>query len=151
MEEIFSAHDANDLRAQWAQIQTEADEARYLERSLRALGRWQRGESEAARAAAHLDNLASGFLALESCPDSIALAAFLFGEGQLRGAGASDYYNPLNSNLTHVLESGAGLPITLACIFILVGRARRLAHRGLQLSRPFSGARWAPPHRFRSV
>ena len=121
LNEIFSAGDERSLRAHWAQLQSETDEARYLEQSLRALGRWQRGEREAARAAQQLDDLAQAFLALESCPDAVALAAFLFGENGLRGAGVDDYYNPLNSNLTHVLQSGAGLPITLACIFILVG------------------------------
>ena len=121
LEEIFSERDERALRAQWAQLQSERDEARYLEQSLRALGRWQRGERDAARAAALLDDLARAFLALESCPDAVALAAFLFGEDGLRGAGADDYYHPLNSNLTHVLQNGAGLPITLACIFILVG------------------------------
>ena len=121
LEEIFSSRDEDSLRAQWAHIQAETDETLYLEQSLRALGRWQRGESDAARASASLDDLARTFLALESCPDSVALAAFLFRDGGLRGVSADDYYNPLNSNLTHVLESGAGLPITLSCIFILVG------------------------------
>ncbi len=119
--EIFSAHDESSLRAQWAQLQDETDEALYLESSLRALGRWQRGESDAARAAAMLDDLADTFLTLESCPDSVALATFLFDQNGLRGASADHYYNPLNSNLTHVLENGGGLPITLACIFMLVG------------------------------
>ena len=128
LEEIFSSRDERTLRAQWARLQSEADEAIYLEQSLLILGRWQLGEREAARAAGLLDDLAGAFLSLEPCPDSVALSAFLFDQGGLRGATASDYYNPLNSNLTHVLESGAGLPITLACVFILVG-----ARVGLQI------------------
>ncbi len=121
LEDIFSSRDERSLRAQWARLQAEPDEALYLEKCLLALGRWQCGETEAARAGDLLDDLAGAFLALEPCPDSVALAAFLFEDGGLRGAGAENYYNPLNSNLTHVLQSGAGLPITLACIFILVG------------------------------
>ncbi len=121
LSEIFSARDEGSLRAHWAQLQNETDEAIYLQGSLRALGRWQCGESDAARAAELLDDLAATFLTLESCPDSVALATFLFDQNGLRGASASDYYNPLNSNLTYVLENGSGLPITLACIFILVG------------------------------
>ena len=128
LEEIFSSRDERALCAQWARLQSEADEATYLEQSLLILGNWQSGGREAARAAGLLDDLAGAFLALEPCPDSIALSAFLFDEGALRGAAANDYYNPLNSNLTHVLESGAGLPITLACVFILVG-----ARVGLQI------------------
>ena len=121
LSEILSVGDENSLRAQWARMQNETDEAVYLEGCLRILGRWQRGESEARRAAELLDDLADTFLVLESCPDSVALATFLFDKNGLRGASAGDYYNPLNSNLTHVLENGVGLPITLACVFILVG------------------------------
>ena len=128
LEDIFSSRDERSLRAQWARLQSETDETLYLEQSLLALGRWQVGEIEAARAGDLMDDLAGAFLALEPCPDSVALAAFLFDEGHLHGAPASDYYHPLNSNLSHVLQSGAGLPITLACVFILVG-----ARVGLQI------------------
>ena len=128
LEEIFSARNERALFAQWTRLQSERDEATYLEKCLLALGRWQTGESDAARAPELLDDLAGAFLALEPCPDAVALSAFLFDEHGLRGAPAHDYYNPLNSNLTHVLRNGAGLPITLASIFILVG-----ARVGLQI------------------
>ncbi len=128
LEDIFSSRDERSLRAQWARLQGEDDEALYLEKCLLALGRWQVGEAQAARAGDLLDDLAGGFLALEPCPDAVALATFLFDECGLRGAAPQDYYNPLNSNLTHVLQSGAGLPIALASVFILVG-----ARVGLQI------------------
>ena len=128
LEDIFSSRDERSLRAQWARLQSEDDEALYLEKALLALGRWQIGETQAARAGDLLDDLAGAFLALEPCPDAVALAAYLFDERDLRGAPPGDYYHPLNSNLTHVLQNGAGLPITLACIFILVG-----ARVGLQI------------------
>lgn len=128
LEELFSSRNTRALQAQWARLQSERDEAVYLEKSLFALGCWQLGASAATRAASLLDDLAGAFLALEPCPDSVALAAFLFDENGLRGAPAGDYYNPLNSNLTYALEQGNGLPITLACIFILVG-----ARVGLQI------------------
>ena len=137
LEDIFSARDERSLRAQWARLQSETDEALYLEKCLLALGRWQIGESEAARAGDLLDDLAGGFLALEPCPDAVALSAFLFGECGLRGAAPGDYYDPLNSNLTHVLQSGAGLPITLACIFILVGARVGLQIEGCNFSGHF--------------
>ncbi len=128
LEDIFSARDERSLRAQWARLQGESDEALYLEKCLLALGRWQIGETRAARTGDLLDDLAGAFLALEPCPDAVTLATFLFDECGLRGASPNDYYDPLNSNLTHVLQSGAGLPITLACVFILVG-----ARVGLQI------------------
>ena len=128
LEDIFSSRDERSLRAQWARLQSERDEALYLEKCLLALGRWQIGEAEAARAGDLLNDLAGAFLALEPCPDAVALATFLFDECGLHGAPPGDYYNPLNSNLTHVLQSSAGLPITLASVFILVG-----ARVGLQI------------------
>ena len=109
------------LRAQWARLQSESDETTYLEECLLALDRWQNGGAPARRASDLLDDLAGEFLALEPCPDAVALSQFLFEQRGLRGAAPDDYYNPLNSNLTYALENGVGLPITLACIFILVG------------------------------
>ena len=121
LEDVFAAHDDRSLRAQWARMQGERDERTYLENCLLALDRWQNGEAPTRRASDWLDDLAGEFLALEPCPDAVALAHFLFEERGLRGASTDDYYNPLNSNLNYALENGVGLPITLACIFILVG------------------------------
>jgi len=53
-------------------------------------------------------------------PDFRSLAAFLFGSGQFSGA-RDRYYHPDSSNLAAVLQTGEGNPISLACIFILVG------------------------------
>ena len=50
--------------------------------------------------------------------------AWLFGELGLRGNQA-DYYNPANSCLNRVLETGLGIPITLSVVYIEI--ARRLA------------------------
>lgn len=121
LEEILNANDDRLLSVRWARLGSERDETTYLENSLWALGAWQVGEADARRARELLDDLAGEFLALEPCPDSVGLAQFLFEQRELRGAPANDYYNPLNSNLTYALENGVGLPITLACIFILVG------------------------------
>jgi len=49
------------------------------------------------------------------------LSAFLSEEVGLRGNG-EDYYDPRNSFLNEVLERGLGIPITLALVYIEVGR-----------------------------
>jgi regulator of sirC expression with transglutaminase-like and TPR domain len=49
------------------------------------------------------------------------LADFLSGEIGLRG-NAEDYYDPRNSFLNEVLERGLGIPITLALVYMEVGR-----------------------------
>ncbi len=49
------------------------------------------------------------------------LAGFLSDEIGLRG-NADDYYDPRNSYLNEVMDRGLGIPITLALIYIEVGR-----------------------------
>jgi regulator of sirC expression with transglutaminase-like and TPR domain len=49
------------------------------------------------------------------------LASFLTGEVGLRG-NAEEYYDPRNSYLNEVLARGLGIPITLALVYIEVGR-----------------------------
>ena len=48
------------------------------------------------------------------------MADFLFTERGLRGAD-SEFYDPGNSDLVQVIEKGRGIPITVACVFMLVG------------------------------
>lgn len=83
-----------------------------------------------------LDQLAAeARAALGVCPDGVAFARYLFHDRGFAGA-REDYYAPHNSDLLHVLESRRGLPISLACIYILV------AHR---LGIPAEGINW-PGH-----
>lgn len=49
------------------------------------------------------------------------LSHYLFEEEGFRG-NSGDYYNPCNSYLNDVLDSRQGIPITLAIVFIAVGR-----------------------------
>jgi regulator of sirC expression with transglutaminase-like and TPR domain len=62
---------------------------------------------------------------LESVPGDLdrveRLAGFLADEVGLRG-NAEDYYDPRNSLLNEVLGRGLGIPITLALVYIEVGR-----------------------------
>ncbi len=108
------------LWAQWRELRFERDETTFLERSLWALSSWLRGESSRERGAELLDQLAGDFRASGE-DDAPALARFLFASGEMRGAPASEFYGPRNSDLLFALERGVGLPITLACVFILVG------------------------------
>lgn len=81
------------------------------------------------------------------------LAAFLHQEIGLRG-NAEDYYDPRNSLLNEVLARGLGIPITLALVYMEVGRRvdvplqgvgfpghflLRHAHDGRLLFDPFDG------------
>ena len=68
-----------------------------------------------------LDELAEEYRRSDELADSFRLAKFLFQEMDFQGS-RSDYYNPANSNLVHVIEHRQGIPISLACIYMLVGR-----------------------------
>lgn len=78
-----------------------------------------------ARLSQELDRLAEGY----SGPrEAEALARHLFTD---RVVGDSvDYYLPLNSSLLHVLARGRGNPISLCCVFMLVGHRLGLSIEG---------------------
>lgn len=116
------APDADEeLRTDWEALQATSGEEFFLEQALLLLARWQ-GNADAMEQGPHLLNsLASEYLEMGK-GGSGDLAGFLFGSGRFRGAPPDDYYNPLNSNLLYMMETGFGLPISLTALFILVGR-----------------------------
>jgi hypothetical protein len=67
-----------------------------------------------------LDGLARDYLAAPGAPSPSSLAAYLFVERGFCGADV-DYYDPGNSDLVQVIERKRGIPISLACLFMLVG------------------------------
>jgi len=60
----------------------------------------------------------------------LALNRYLFDEVGFHGA-ADDYYDPRNSFLNEVLERRTGIPITLAIVYIAIGRNIGLALEGV--------------------
>ncbi len=72
-----------------------------------------------------LDALADRAVIEYQCTDARKLADYLFGgrgyEALLRG-NTKDYYAAQNSNLLWVLDSGMGNPISLCCLYILIGK-----------------------------
>jgi hemimethylated DNA binding protein len=68
-----------------------------------------------------LDDLAFTYRQMYRRADVRLLAQFLFEAKGLKGD-EEDYYNPQNSNLIYVIEEKKGIPISLACIYMLVGR-----------------------------
>ena len=71
-----------------------------------------------------LDDLADESAELE-LNDPIPLASWLYG-GQHLTANKRDYYNPRNSDLAHVIETGIGNPLSLSLILILVAQRRKM-------------------------
>ncbi len=118
------------LWREWRELNTVEPETAYLERALWVLASWQCGNDVAGRGGAALDALARDFEATDDAGDALALAGFLFEYRAFRGATPEEFYEPHNSNLLWVLEEGTGLPISLSCVFILVGARVGLSIEG---------------------
>ena len=143
----------DEMSRSWLGWLSQSDENAKLEAALSHLTQWQI-ESESAssgetqlstqlnllsrrRPSKHdkpqlgevLDRLALEFRATGRPWHPEALSAWLFVERGLRGD-TRDYYNARNSNLLHVIESKRGIPISLSCVFILVGARLGLDIRG---------------------
>jgi hypothetical protein len=121
IEDIFKLTRDEVLISAWSSLQGLRSDYLYLENALLALAHWQTGADSIERGQKRLDELAEEFLVTQPYPDSVALSHFLFDFHSLHGAPPNDYHNPMHSNLIYTLENGTGLPITLACVFILVG------------------------------
>lgn len=76
-----------------------------------------------------LDALAEEFYQRKEPVEAGTLASFLFGTKGIQGA-TDDYYGPQNSNLMYVIQARRGIPISLACVYMLVGRRLGLEIRG---------------------
>jgi regulator of sirC expression with transglutaminase-like and TPR domain len=93
---------------------------KQLERAFDLLAQFQYGWTPPVHLSELLDNLAKEFKTSGRSRDPVALNRFLFASKRFRGC-SEDYYDPRNSNLVYVLQEGKGLPISLVCIFMLVG------------------------------
>ena len=101
---------------------------------------------------AQLDALAQTLrerLGAEAVPErQIALLnALLFGEEGFRG-NAAHYYDPRNSYLNDVLERRLGIPITLALVYVEVGRRAQLPLSGVGFPAHFLVSYEAQPRVF---
>lgn len=96
------------------------DEYAKLEEALTLIANFMTPPEKHLELSPLLDKLAAAYRRRYTECDPYALANFLFREHWLHGA-AEDYYNPANSNLIEVIAKGQGLPISLACIYMLVG------------------------------
>ena len=111
------------LSDHWDDVLTENDPSQRLELALGLLSDYLEGRRlRSGRLTQELDDLASE-LRKEGgkAKGPMSLAQGLFESGRLVG-NRSNYYAPENSNLLTILSSGKGNPISLACVFILVGQ-----------------------------
>jgi regulator of sirC expression with transglutaminase-like and TPR domain len=110
------------VRKSWPAWFSLRDDKRRLEAAMALIVELQDGAAAAGRLEVLLDQCATEFRSGKHNHDALALARFLFKEKQLRGVSQEKYLNPLNSNLVYVLEEKRGLPISLSCVYMLVGK-----------------------------
>lgn len=138
--ELLSRHNRNWLRDAWAHWYEIEGDKEKLEEALSLIAEFQNGPGYGKRLHDLLDELAEAFREREGAGDAVALAQFLFMERGLKGE-RTDYYHPNNSNLVFVIEARRGLPISLACVYILLGR---------RLGLDIEGCNW-PGHFFARI
>jgi len=109
------------LRAAWGSWYELATDSGKLETALSLLASFQNGPEQWITLGNLLDDLAFEFRSQYESGSAVDLARFLFEEKGLKGAASEDYYSPLNSNLVYVIEARRGIPISLACVYLLVG------------------------------
>lgn len=139
---LVAGHGRLVLRASWeAWMRDDAPDAGVrLEAAMALIAEFQNGPGYTPSLAELLDGLADEFRRRGGTMDAETLARFLFKEKGLEGD-RSNYYHPHNSNLVYVIEARRGLPISLACIYMLVGR---------RLGLDIGGCNW-PNHFFARV
>ncbi|MBU0559627.1 MAG: transglutaminase-like domain-containing protein [Bacteroidetes bacterium] len=121
IEPILEENRRNWLRKNWSSWIGIEDENEKLEYAMDLIAKFQLGLNETSQLSFLLDDLANRFQFHYLFGDEIDLANFLFQNEKLLGE-KLDYYNPLNSNLIYTMKEKKGIPITLAIIYMLVGK-----------------------------
>lgn len=121
LREILASGTPRTVVAGWPDWLALRGENEKLEAAFCWLATREWGEGADTRLRSALDGLARDYLFGGGMADPEELSHFLFQERNLAGAPAEEYYDPRHSDLLYVIESGQGLPISLCCIFMLVG------------------------------
>ena len=108
------------LHEEWPTWFAIADEKEKLEAAMTLIAEYQEDRSRPGHLGCLLDSLAAEYRSLHRRPDLRELSRFLFSRKKLTWA-QQDYYDPRNSNLIYVVEHRRGIPISLACVYMLVG------------------------------
>lgn len=121
LDDILASHRRRQIAAQWPEWFGLRPDPRRLEAALSALADFLNGFRSTANLTSRLDALAAEYAQERGrAPDPHTLAHFLFKLKGLEGA-EQDFYNPQHSNPVYAIEQKRGLPITLVCIYMLVG------------------------------
>ncbi|MCO6474321.1 MAG: transglutaminase family protein [Melioribacteraceae bacterium] len=121
LEPIINSNRKNWLRDQWIKKDAIKDDFQKLEYCLNLISKFQLGLTVSFEVTSMLDKLAMDFRNYYPYGNEVDLSVYLFQQLGIEGA-SKDYYNPMNSNAVYAIRKRKGLPITLALIYILVGK-----------------------------
>jgi regulator of sirC expression with transglutaminase-like and TPR domain len=112
-----------------------------LEEAVLTLAQVENPDLDVTRLKGHLDALAARVLerlghAETAAGRAAALGAVLFGEEGFRG-NERDYYDPANSYFDLVVDRRSGIPISLAILYMFVGRRAGMQVHGINFPRHF--------------
>lgn len=130
LKNLFQDYSRDWIKKNWKSWYVLQDDSEKLETALALLAEYQNGPLYPVKLKALLDELAMQYDAFHQTRDVSKLAGFLFKVRGIKGAPVDDYYNPANSNLVYVLENKQGIPISLTCIYMLVGKRLGLPVEG---------------------
>ncbi len=108
------------LAHHWPRWFTVNKESEKLETALKMLSEFLTPIEREADLTMLLDKLAYDYQRSMKDYGPLSLAKFLFKMKKFKG-NQDDYYNPQNSNLIYVITEKKGIPISLACVYMLVG------------------------------
>lgn len=137
LQEVYAVQRRERLRERWQDCLAVPHEKVKLETALGLVAEYESGAGAAARLTRLLDRLAQDYRNAHAGADVFTLAHYLFRTRGLSGCGRDDYYTPAASNLVSVISRGRGLPISLACIYLLVGARLGLDIEGCNVPNHF--------------
>jgi hemimethylated DNA binding protein len=117
------------LEENWPRWQHAAGEDGRLEAGLSLLSDYLSGFEIPEGLPTLLDRLANAFSVHSHSSDPMALADYLFSHLQFKGED-QNFHHPRNSDLCRVIKNRRGNPISLASLFMLVGRRLDMAIGG---------------------
>jgi hypothetical protein len=120
------------LSAGWADLSAIEGDKPRLEAGQDLVSRFLRPDATGGTLGEALDALAAEFRSGLHEKDALALSEFLFRIKGLAGAQEA-FYDPRNSDLMHVITQREGLPISLACVYILVAHRLGMSVEGCNL------------------
>jgi len=130
LQPLLDVHAREWLKGVWSSWSRLRGDKEKLESALGMIAEYLGGRLHLTDLTELLDNLTQDFHAAGVPLHAADLAHFLFHHIGLGAVAQEDYYNPQNSDLVYTVEHKRGIPISLACVYILVGHRLGLSIEG---------------------